>query len=129
MSLRRRAYLSEAVADIILKQLGGAGRLRAMIGARDIMSENGGKTLVFKFPNKQRSKPNCIKITLTSMDLYDVEFGRVGQKQDPKFKGLGFKVMTPTYKKLKTYKGIYADMLMDIFEEQTGLYLTLSPRR
>jgi hypothetical protein len=118
-SLRRRDYLTEAPADIILKQLGGGNRLKAMIGAKDIMSDNGGKTLVFKFPNKQRSKPNYIKITLTSADLYDLEFGRIGQKKDKDLAKMGMKMMMPSYKKLKTFKGVYNDMLMDIFEKET----------
>ena len=122
MNLRRRAYLSEGQvpADIILQQLGGSGRLKAMIGAKDFMSDNGGKTLRFKFPNRSKSKPNMIKITLTSMDLYDVEFGRVGQKKD---KLSGYKELT--YDKLKIVKGVYSDQLKGLVEKETGLRLSL----
>jgi len=107
---RQREYLTEAPADIILQQLGGGNRLRMMIGAKHIYSDDNGKSLVFQFPNRLRSKPNYVKITLTSMDLYDVQFGRVGKK--------GFK-------KLKRYTMVYADMLKDMFEKETGLYIRL----
>ena len=122
MNLRRRAYLSEGQAptDIILQQLGGSGRLWSMIGAKDFMSDNGGKTLRFKFPNRSKSKPNMIKITLTSMDLYDMEFGRTGMKKDP-----NFPIKSPSYTKMKTIKGVYDDMLKGIFEKETGLRLSL----
>jgi hypothetical protein len=116
-----RRIVSESVADTILKQLGGGNRLRAMIGARDIFSDDGGKSLVFKFPNRKKSAPNYVKITLTSMDLYDIEFGRITMKKDPG----GFGVKMPTYKKGKTVKGAYAEDLVDIFERTTGLYLKL----
>lgn len=117
--LLERLSLKEAVADTILKQLGGGNRLKAMIGARDIFSDDGGKSLVFKFPNRKKSAPNYVKITLTPKDLYDIEFGRITMKKEPG----GFGIKMPTYKKLKTHKGIYADQLVDLFERTTGLYL------
>lgn len=122
MSLRKRGYLQEgnSPADIILQQLGGAGRLKAMIGVKQFMSDNGGKTLILSFPNRAKGKANYVKITLTNRDLYDVEFGRKGMKKD---KGLGIKM--PVYKKLKTVKGVYNDMLKNMFEKETGLRLSL----
>jgi hypothetical protein len=113
--LRHREYLSESAADIILKQLGGGRRLGIMIGAKNFTSMNGGKSLAFNFPNRMRSKPNAVVITLTPKDLYDIEFRRVSLKAAPKT--------------LKTYRDVYVDQLMDLFEKETGLYLTLSPRR
>jgi hypothetical protein len=125
MSLRRRGYLEEAAADVTLKQLGGMKRLKVMIGAKDFVSDNGGKTLIFKFPNRGAKKPNYVKITLTGRDDYNVEFGRISSKKSKDFPS----IRTPVYKKFKTYRGVYVDMLYDIFEKETGLYLTLSPRR
>ena len=115
MSLRERGYIMEAAADTTLKQLGGSGRLKAMIGAKDFMSDDGGKTLMFKFPNRGAGKPNYVKITLTSADLYDIQFGRITNK----------KAAGPALKKLKSYDGIYADQLKSIFEKETGLRLSL----
>ena len=119
--LERLEIIGESVADTILKQLGGGSRLKAMIGARDIFSDDGGKALVFKFPNKKKSGPNYVKIKLTSKDLYDIEFGRITMKKDPDWPG----VKMPSYKKLKRIDDIYADQLVDIFERETGLYLKI----
>lgn len=109
-----KTALEEAAADTTLKQLGGRNRLKAMIGAKDIFSDDGGKSLVFKFPNRLKSKPNYVKITLTGRDDYDIEFGRITKK-----KGI------PEYKKLKTLNGVYADQLVSVFKDQTGLDLRL----
>ena len=78
---------------------------------------------MFRFPNQRRSKPNFITITHNGKDLYDVVFGRKGMKKD---KDLGFSI--PNYSELNTFDDIYSDMLMDLFEKETGLFLTLNPR-
>ncbi len=98
------------VADTIAKQMGGLGKLRMMIGAKNITA--GDNSLSFQFPNPQRSKGNGCRITLRPDDTYDMEF----------FSGSAAKVV-------KKIEGVYADQLMDLFEKQTGLYLTLAPRK
>lgn len=102
--------LSENVAGTILKQMGGYGRLKAMIGATHFIDH--GKSLSFQFPNRKRSKGNLVKVTLRSDDTYDMEFSAIS--------GGGTKV-----KKVKTYSGIYFDQLQPLFTEWTGLYLSL----
>lgn len=103
---------AETPANIILKQMGGSGRLKAMIGAKHFTSHDGGKALSFQFPNKQRSKGNYVKVTLRGDDTYDMEFLAIS--------GGGTKV-----KKVKTYSGIMADQLKSLFTQWTGLYLHL----
>lgn len=115
-----KAVVSESVAETILRQLGGKNKLAAMIGARDVFSDDGGKAIVFKFPNRKKSAPNYVKIKLSASDTYDIEFGRTGMKKDP-----DFSIKVPSYKKLKTIKGVYAEDLVDVFERETGLYLRL----
>lgn len=125
--------INESVADTILQQMGGARRLSAMIGAKDFFSDDGGKSLVFKFPNKQKSGPNYVKITLNGKDLYDVTFSRYGTEKeelDPEetamYKKFGIKPKGKMYTKVvKEYNDIFADQLVDIFEKTTGLYLRL----
>ena len=95
----------KTAANTILAQLGG-NRFIAMTGAKYFTCDD--KSLSFQFPN--RSSTNCCRITLNSMDTYDMDFKRV----------YGIKV-TP----VKTYEGIYDTMLQDIFTEQTGLCLSL----
>ena len=64
-------------ADITLRQLGGRGRLNAMIGAKDFFSDNDGRTLTFKF--RLCKKANYVKITLNGLDGYDIEFVKIGR--------------------------------------------------
>lgn len=102
--------LSESVAATILKQMGGPGRLKMMIGAKHFIDH--GKSLSFQFPNRQRSKGNYVKITLRPDDTYDMEFLVIS--------GGGTKV-----KKVKTYSGITFDQLQPLFTQWTGLHLKL----
>ncbi len=112
--------LHENAADTILKQLGGQNRVQTMIGVKQFLSDNGGRTLILKFTNPKRNKPNFVKITLNGKDLYDIEFGRTGKKKD---KQLG--ISLPSYKVIKKTKDIYSDSLVDVFEKNTGLYLRM----
>lgn len=97
------------VAKEILRQLGGPGRLRAMIGAETFLAEKyNDNRLGIKFKAKAKHGINFIKITLTPADLYDVEFSRVHD-----------------CKVISTLKGIYAEDLKRLIELETGLYLSL----
>lgn len=108
-------------ADITLSQLGGRNRLAAMIGAKDFHSDNDGLTLTFKFMKTERTKATNIAITLdTDRDLYTVEFIQIKRKKD---KELG--IMIPTRVVTQTYEQVFAGDLVRLFEEETGLYLTL----
>lgn len=100
--------LTEDVSMTIAGQMGGLGRLKAMLGARNFVKMPNG--LQFQWPNKQRSRGNVVKITLNGKDLYDMEF---------------LNASTKGAKSVKVYKDIYADQLGDIFEKQTGWYLSL----
>jgi len=102
---------SNQVAKIILKQIGGNKAL-VMTGAKNLVSgenENGDPYLAFKI-GRNSSGINYIKIALTSLDLYDVEFGRMS--------GMNYKVV-------KAFDRIYADQLVEIIEQTTGMYLSL----
>ena len=99
---------SQEVAQTILNQLGG-GRFVMMTGAHNLScSDDKCGTLMLKF--KGSKVANYLKISLTAMDLYDVEFGKIwGGK----------------YKVVKEVSGYYNDMLVKLFEETTGLYTSL----
>lgn len=97
------------VADIILSQVGGRKALCLMTGAHSFcLLEESRLGVSFKF--KGSRKANYCKITLNSMDTYDVEFGKLS-----KFK----------YKTVKKVDGAYNDMLPSLFEETTGLFLSI----
>jgi hypothetical protein len=104
MKLRKVYNDGGEIASTILEQLGGANRLHAMTGAYNFI--NLGNGLSFKIKNQ---KANYIKITLTSMDLYDIEVGRIR----------GF-----TYKVVAEGKGLYAEELKRFIEKATGMYLS-----
>lgn len=94
------------IAETILRQLGGK-RFILMTGSKDFMSlKEGG--LVCKL-TRNASGANYLKITLVN-DLYNMEFIRIHAEK-----------MTTK----KEVKGVYCDMLQDIFTETTHMYLTL----
>ena len=93
------------IAQTIISQLGGSGKLKAMTGAYNFVAEKNGVSFRLKNP-----RANYVKITLTSMDLYDLEVGRIrGDK----------------YTVVAEKNGLYNDMLKPAIEEATGMYLSL----
>lgn len=102
------------IAETILKQLGG-NRFATMTGSKNFAANENGLTMKLA---RNRSKANHLRITLNSMDTYDVEF---------------LKVTNPTVrnnfaggiKTLKEFNNIYADQLTGVFEANTGLYTSL----
>jgi hypothetical protein len=107
-------------ADIILQQMGGSSRLKAMIGARDFFSDDNGQTLLFKFM-KGKNGATCIRITLDpGLDLYTVKFIKIGRRKDETLP-----IMIPFAVTVSEHEGIYCDMLRDLFTSETGLYLSL----
>jgi hypothetical protein len=98
------------IANTIIQQFGGPGRLKAMAGCKDFMAIDGG--VQFGIGRNAAGINKCI-VRLTEADLYDVEFGVVRR-----VKGV------PTYKVVDSTRGAYADMLKGLFERATGMYLT-----
>ena len=95
------------VAKTILEQLGG-NKFRVMTGAKNFMGFADG--LAMKI-GRNSSNSNYLKITLNSMDTYDMEFAkltRMGEK-----------------KSVTEYNNIYCDMLTDQFTAHTGMYTKL----
>jgi len=94
------------IATEILNQLGG-NKFLAMTGAYNLAA--GENYLIMKL---RRNKANAthLKITLNSLDLYDVEF-------------FSMRKFEKTVK--AEFNGVYNDMLVDIFEKTTGLYTKL----
>ena len=101
----------ESIASEIYRQLGG-NRFKVMTGAKDFIAD--GNSLVFKL-RRGMSKDgiNLVRITLSSMDLYDIDFQKFNYK-------------TYDIKTVKEFKGVYNDQLKEIFESTTGIYTSLS---
>jgi len=97
------------IAETIVKQMGGFGRLGAMVNGRDFVTlENGG--VQFTFSGK-RGMNKCV-IKLDADDTYTMEFWYYNKR-------------TYDIKKVWEMSGMYWDMLIPVFEQETGLYLSL----
>lgn len=95
------------IATTILEQLGG-NKFLAMTGAKNLLAHE--SALSFKLPMKTRDGSNYVKITLTAMDDYQMEFLSV--------RGLSVKPKT-------VREGIFAESLRDVFTSVTGLRTSL----
>jgi len=95
------------VAETILSQLGG-NKFRVMTGAKNFLDH--GDALSMKI-GRNSSNSNYLKVSLNSMDLYDVHFSKVTRKFEEK--------------SVKEYNDVYADSLVEIFESHTGMHTRL----
>lgn len=110
---------NKVIAETTMKYLGGAGRLTAMIGAKNFTCDEKG-TLTFTFSGCK--KINQVSFELNGLDLYDVRFikytaGRMNNKT--------FEYKMPSWETVKELNNVYAEDLKEIFEDVTGLYLSL----
>ena len=100
------------IANEILKQLGGH-KFVVMTGAKDIYALDSGVQM--RLPGGGgfcRNGINKVRITLNSLDLYDVEFLKVRKVRG----SWDYAVDT-----IAKHEGVYDDMLEDIFTQETGL--------
>ena len=95
------------VARMILDQLGGH-KFRVMTGAKNFLDH--GDALSMRL-GRNSSNSNYLKVSLKSMDLYDVRFSKLTRKFEEK--------------SVKEYNDVYADSLVEIFESHTGMYTKL----
>lgn len=94
------------VANEILRQLGG-NRFATMTGAKNLVAIENGLTLKL---GRNASGITHLTVTLDPSDTYTVRFQRVhGRKITEK----------------GTHEGIYCDMLVPLFEKETGLATSL----
>jgi len=94
------------IAETILHQLGGR-RFIVMTGSKNFIA--GKNSLSMKIP-RNKSGANYLRITLTSMDDYTMEF---------------ISIRGTEMKTKKTSEGVYCDQLQDLFTYHTGLYTQL----
>ena len=96
-----------SVAKEILETLGG-NKFRVMTGAKNFMGFSNG--LVMKI-GRNSSNSNYLKITLNSMDLYDMKFAKLTRMGE--------------LKSVKEYDNVYNDSMVEVFEKHTGMYTKL----
>lgn len=95
------------VVATIADQLGGFSRLRLMTNANTFIDCGDG--LPFRV-GRNAKRINYCKVTLTEEDLHDVEFRYVSVKKNTL---------------VSVAHGVYAEDLARVFEEHTGMYLSL----
>ena len=100
--------MSTQVSDTILAQLGGIRKLVAMIGAHNFATEENG----IQFTFKGYKKANICHIQLNSFDTYCLRL-------------FYFKKSTMELKEIEVIQDVYNDQLVTIFQESTGLLLSL----
>lgn len=109
---QRRFATTQRVASIpqtIVEQLGGAGTLKMMTGAKQFVGMPNGVQI--HIPRSPKGV-SIIKIELSGKDLYDITFyGNMDSK-------------TFTRKIKSTENDVYAEELRETVEQHTGLYLT-----
>lgn len=125
------------IASDIMAQLGGH-KFVVMTGARDIVALDRG--VKFRI-GRNASKANMIRVTLTSMDTYIVEFIKRGRELNPVtllakvFRdGMSESEFNTAYelalqkakkasedKVLHTVSGVYCDTIQQVFTAYTGM--------
>ena len=95
------------VAETILKTLGG-NKFRMMTGAKNLAGDENSLSMRI---GRNSSNSNYLKITLNSMDLYDMKFCKLTRKFEEK--------------SVTEYCDVYNDMLTEVFEKHTGMYTKL----
>ena len=113
MPKQRTSKSSEdlTVANTILAQLGGGGRLTAMIGAKDFLGD--ANSLKFRFAAPAKNGANLVRVQLDASDTYTVEFYKIGRA--PAFE----------CSKINSISFVYDDQLVPVIESETGLRLSL----
>ena len=95
------------VAKTILEQLGG-NKFRMMTGAKNFGARDNSLSMRI---GRNSSNSNYLKITLNSMDTYDMKFCKLTRKFEEK--------------SVTEYNNNYNDMLTDQFTAHTGMYTSL----
>ena len=108
------------IAITTLNQLGNYGKMKAMIGIKDIIFDSDG-TVSFRFSGSR--KANTCTIHLNGSDLYDMTFYREGTGKITWSKN--GTVLIPEDKEVGKFTDLYNDQLTETFESFTGLRLSL----
>jgi hypothetical protein len=97
------------VADTIIQQLGGAGQLRAMLGTKSVLVDENSARFDFRMVRKANK---CLVTYHPGLDLYSMDFYLLNARK-------------ASCKLVQSYSMIYADQLRSLFEDFTGLRMSL----
>ena len=99
---------NKEIAETIFRQI-GANRLAVMIGIKQKSIIESG--LDIKFKARAKNKAKGLQIILKGDDTYTMRF---------------YSIIKLNVIERGTYEGIYADSLLDVFENETGLATRLN---
>jgi hypothetical protein len=99
----------QQIAQTIIHQLGGSGKLKAMVNARGFIALKSG--FQFKFSGSRKAN-GCKIIYNSGSDLYTFELWQIYPNSN-------------RFKKVYSLTDVYFDILIELFESYTGLYLHL----
>ena len=99
--------MSREICETIVKQLGGEGKLKAMIGMKDLVFGLDTNSIMFKF--KRSENINCIRVALNGNDLYDVTFYNIAKFD---------------FKEVCGFKDVYVEDLKKLIELKINKFLS-----
>ena len=102
------------IAQEILLQLGGRHFL-VMTGTKNLVWDSPTCTLTMKLTIRNKIGAGWFRVQLNAWDLYDISFLKLNKDRN------GTII-------LKEMQNIYADQLRGLFEQETGLYTSLTHR-
>ena len=102
------------VQKMILQQLGGLARMTTMVGVNSLYTGSDSEIRI-RWSARGKKKINVLSVSLRPDDYYDVTFAANGKSP------LALPLLVTS-----RYEGVGCEDLVRIFEEETGLYLTLT---
>ena len=103
--------------NTLFNYFGGMNRLKAMCNITpNKLMIMGNSQIRIKLPTRIKNKANYLYITIESNDLYTLHFKKVTVNR---------KTFEVSDKTKYIISDVYGDMIKDIFEDQTGYYLSL----
>jgi len=107
--------------QVLINQIGGSRAMYMMGVTKRLQLIQDENSLIIRPKIRNKKGINYIKITLNSMDLYDIEFVRIRKVKV----GMDFNKQPFTYTVINSVHGVYYDMLKDIIEKNMEINLTL----
>ena len=105
-------------AEFILEILGGTNKLSVAVGAKNFVISNDGLSITFEIPMTPKNKVQFIKISLTSLDNYIVEFSKKTRN-----KIYGYPFLQDTF--ISKYEDVPISDLKPLIQDETGLVLDI----
>jgi hypothetical protein len=111
---------NEHYASVIIEQMGGFNKLRAMLGVKSFIAIENGVQFHFKGCKKVNE---CEIVYDYDKDLYNIYF--IKNLTTNKILKMTTEEIKKALEPKSSFEGVYCDQLKKIFENETGLYLNL----